>query len=256
MSNNNHSINEFDFQLICEYFSSTDRQGPGSEASTLKAFSYLKDLPNHPKIADLGCGTGSSSLVLAKHTDAHITAIDLFPLFIEKLNIRALQAHVIEKIYAMTGDMGELTFEEKSFDAIWSEGAIYNVGFQRGMNEWYPFIKTGGYIAVTDATWLTEHRPKEIEDFWTDAYPEIDTLPNKVKQMEEAGYKNIITFVLPEECWTKEYYIPQQKAQEIFLEKYPDSPTAQALVSNQRREAELYQKNKEYYGYVFFIGQK
>ena len=74
--------------------------------------------------------------------------------------------------------------------------------------------------------------------------------------MEEAGYKNIITFVLPEECWTKEYYIPQQKAQEIFLEKYPDSPTAQALVSNQRREAELYQKNKEYYGYVFFIGQK
>ena len=38
MSNNNHSINEFDFQLICEYFSSTDRQGPGNESSTLKAF--------------------------------------------------------------------------------------------------------------------------------------------------------------------------------------------------------------------------
>ena len=106
----------FDFQLICGYFSSTDRQGPGSEACTLKAFSYLKDLPNHPKIADLGCGTGSSSLVLAKHTEAHITAIDLFPLFIEKLNTHAQQDHVNEKIHAIVGDIGELPFEEASFD--------------------------------------------------------------------------------------------------------------------------------------------
>ena len=87
MSNDNHSINEFDFQLICEYFSSTDRQGPGSEACTLKAFSYLKDLPNNPHIADLGCGTGSSSLAIAKHNKVQITAIDLFPQFIEKLSI-------------------------------------------------------------------------------------------------------------------------------------------------------------------------
>lgn len=74
--------------------------------------------------------------------------------------------------------------------------------------------------------------------------------------MEEAGYKNIITFVLPEDCWTKEYYIPQQKAQEIFLQKYMDNPTAQALITNQRYEAKLYQKYKEFYGYVFYIGQK
>ena len=74
--------------------------------------------------------------------------------------------------------------------------------------------------------------------------------------MEEAGYKNIITFVLPEDCWTKEYYIPQQRTQEIFLQKYVDNPTAQALVANQRYEAELYQKYKEFYGYVFYIGQK
>ena len=74
--------------------------------------------------------------------------------------------------------------------------------------------------------------------------------------MEEAGYKNIITFVVPEDCWTKEYYIPQQKAQEIFLQKYMDNPTAQALITNQRYEAKLYQKYKEFYGYVFYIGQK
>ena len=47
-----------------------------------------------------------------------------------------------------------------------------------------------------------------------------------------------------------------QKAQEIFLQKYMDNPTAQALITNQRYEAKLYQKYKEFYGYVFYIGQK
>lgn len=256
MNNNNHSINEFDFHLICEYFSSTDRQGPGSESCTLKAFSFLKDLPAMPHIADLGCGTGSSALTLAKHHDVHITAIDLFPEFIEKLKSRAQQIRVSEKIFPMTGDMASLAFEEESMDAVWSEGAIYNIGFGQGVREWYRFIKPRGYMAVTEATWLTDNRPQEIEEFWMDAYPEIDTLPNKVKQMEEAGYKNITTFTLPEECWTKEFYLPQQKAQEVFLLKYPDNPTAHALIANQRREAELYVKYKDFYGYVFYIGQK
>ncbi len=256
MNNNNHSINEFDFHLICEYFSSTDRQGPGSESCTLKAFSFLKDLPAMPHIADLGCGTGSSALTLAKHHDVRITAIDLFPEFIEKLKSRAQQIRVSEKIFPMTGDMASLAFEEESMDAVWSEGAIYNIGFKQGVKEWYRFIKPGGYMAVTEATWLTDNRPQEIEEFWLEAYPEIDTLPNKVKQMEEAGYKNITTFTLPEECWTKEFYLPQQKAQEMFLSKYPDNPTAHALIANQRREAELYAKYKDFYGYVFYIGQK
>lgn len=256
MSNNNHSINEFDFHLICEYFSSTNRQGPGSESCTLKAFSFLTDLPAMPRIADLGCGTGSSALTLAKHFDVHITAIDLFPEFIEKLKLRAEKIHVTEKILPKIGDMASLDFMEESMDAIWSEGAIYNIGFERGVKEWYHFIKPGGYIAITDATWLMDNRPKEIEDFWMEAYPEIDTLHNRVVQMEKSGYKDVKTFVLPEECWTKEFYLPQRRAQEIFLSKYPDNATAHALVSNQRREAELYAKYKDFYGYVFYIGQK
>ena len=35
------SIHEFDFSLICEYFSSISRQGPGSDESTLRALSMI-----------------------------------------------------------------------------------------------------------------------------------------------------------------------------------------------------------------------
>ena len=42
----------------------------------------------------------------------------------------------------------------------------------------------------------------------------------------------------------------------MFLNKYPDNEVAANLVANQRHEAELYNKYKEHYGYVFFIAQK
>ena len=121
MSNNNHSINEFDFNLICEYFSSTKRQGPGSEEATLKALQLLETLPVHPRIADLGCGTGSSALLLAKHTQGDIVALDLFPQFLEKLQSRAEQQGVSKRVTTVVGSMDSLPFAESSFDAIWSK---------------------------------------------------------------------------------------------------------------------------------------
>ena len=46
--------------------------------------------------------------------------------------------------------MDNLPFQDEELDLIWSEGAIYNIGFERGMNEWNRFLKKGGFIAVTD----------------------------------------------------------------------------------------------------------
>ena len=44
MSNENKSIHEFDFNLICEYYSSVERQGPGSPEVTIKALSFIDNL--------------------------------------------------------------------------------------------------------------------------------------------------------------------------------------------------------------------
>ena len=89
-----------------------------------------------------------------------------------------------------------------------------------------------------------------------DAYPEIDTIPNKIAQMQKAGYIPIASFILPENCWTEHFYAPQIEAQEIFLKKHAGNQVAEELVANERREALLYNKYKSYYGYVFYIGKK
>ena len=255
MNNENKSIIEFDFNLICEYFSAIDRQGPGSKEATIKALSFVDNLNDKSRIADLGCGTGGQTVVLAQNAPGTVTGIDLFPKFIDLFNENAKKHSLEDRVTGVVGSMDDLPFTEGELDLIWSEGAIYNIGFKKGLSYWKQFIKTGGYLAVTEACWFTPQRPAEINDFWMEAYPEIDTIPAKIAQIQGAGYVPVASFILPETCWTDNFYVPQKDAQKGFLERYPDNNTARELVANERREAELYSKYKEFYGYVFFVAK-
>lgn len=256
MSNENKTIHDFDFNLICEYFSSMERQGPGSPEVTLKALSFIDNLTKQSQIADIGCGTGGQTMTLAKHVEGKITALDLFPDFINIFNHNAEQAGLQDRVKGIVGSMDNLPFQEEALDLIWSEGAIYNIGFERGFNEWRKYLKTGGYIAVSEASWFTDERPAEIHKFWVDAYPEIDTIPNQVAKIHKAGYLPIATFIFPETCWTNNYFALHDKAQEIFLNKYAGNKTAEEFVTSEKYEEELYHKYKEFYGYTFFIAKK
>jgi SAM-dependent methyltransferase len=256
MSNENKSIHEFDFSLICEYFSSIDRQGPGSPEMTLKALSFTGILTPDSHIADLGCGTGGQTMTLARTTPAKITGIDLFPTFIDLFNANAKRLNVDDRVRGIAGSMDDLPFMDEELDLIWSEGAIYNIGFEKGLNYWRRFLKPGGYVAVTEASWFTDERPEEIETFWNNAYPGIDTIAGKLAVLQKSGYIPVASFILPENCWTEHFYIPQVRAQEIFLRKHRGNKTAEELVENERHEARLYAGYKDYYGYVFYIGKK
>jgi SAM-dependent methyltransferase len=256
MNDENKSIHDFDFKLICEYFSNLERQGPGSAEVTVKALSFVDNLTQDSKIADIGCGTGGQTMILGKHATGHITGVDLFPEFIDLFKSNAQKLNLQERVTGIIGSMENLPFQPEELDLIWSEGAIYNIGFERGINEWRQFLKPGGFIAVSEASWFTETRPDEIDAFWKDAYPEIDTVANKVLQMQKAGYIPVATFILPENCWTENFYDPQVAAQQKFLEKHAGNALAEELVETQRHEAELYRQYKQFYGYAFYIGKK
>lgn len=256
MSNESKSIHEFDFNIICEYFASVERQGPGSPEVTKKALSFIEHLTEQSRIADIGCGSGGQTMVLAEYAPGQITGLDLFPDFINIFNRNAGQLQLQERVQGVVGSMDNLPFGLGELDLIWSEGAIYNIGFQRGLNEWRKYLKPGGYIAVSEVSWFTDERPAEINEFWMDAYPEIDTIPNKVAQLQKAGYIPVANFILPENCWTEHFYAPQVEAQENFLKKYAGNEAAEGFTENQRHETKLYQKYKDFYGYVFYIGKK
>ncbi|MDR0748079.1 MAG: class I SAM-dependent methyltransferase [Tannerellaceae bacterium] len=256
MNEENKSIHEFDMNLICEYFSQLERQGPGSPEMTVKALSFIDNLTVDSQILDLGCGTGGQTMVMAQHTLGHITGIDLFPKFIDLFNANAAKLNLQDRVKGVIGSMDDLSFGNEEFDLIWSEGAIANTGFEKGLNYWKSFLKKSGYIAVTYESWFTDERPDEIEKWWLDAVPEIDTIGHNISIMQKAGYVPVAAFTLPENCWIDNYFIPQKPRQEEFLKKHAGNKTVEDFIGFMRREAELYSRYKQYYGYVFYIGKK
>lgn len=256
MSNETKTIHEFDFNFICDFFLNTERQGPGSPEVILNALRFIDNLTDQSRIADLGCGTGGQTMVLAQHAPGHITGLDFFPGFIDRFNSNAANLGLQDRVKGIVGSMDNLPFAEEELDLIWSEGSIYNIGFERGLKEWRKYLKSGGYIAVSESSWFTEERPDEINDFWMEAYPQINTIPNQIAQIMEAGYSPVATFIEPQTCWTDHYFAPLTKARECFLAKYPGSKMAEEFVKMSYREEELYAKYKEYYGYTFFVIKK
>jgi len=152
--------------------------------------------------------------------------------------------------------MDNLPFQNDEFDLIWSEGAIANIGFEKGLNHWKGFLKKDGYIAVTYESWFTDERPAEIEKWWLDAVPEISTIGHNISIMQKTGYIPVAAFTLPENCWIDNYFLPQKARQEEFLKKHAGNKTVEDMIAFMRREADLYSKYKQYYGYVFYIGKK
>lgn len=234
-----------ELELIIDLHKNSERQGPGSEKDTLKAL----DLLNFPvdkelKIADIGCGSGGQTISLAKKLHGRITAVDLFPEFLKELNDKSEKLGFSDKIVTLEKSMDDLPFKSSEFDLIWSEGAIYNIGFENGLKKWKNYLKVGGYLAVSEITWITQTRPKEIEEFWKAEYPEIDTASNKIKQLEDNGYILVGYFYLSQDSWT-EYYKPMQSRFETFLQRNNYSELAKKVVEDNQSEMDLYQKFKD-----------
>lgn len=244
-------------ELLVDLHKSQERQGPGSKKDTIKALSFTNLSGKSGKaIADIGCGTGGQTLTLARHLEGHITAVDLFPQFLHPLQKQAKNLSLQNQITCLEASMDALPFEKEQFDLIWSEGAIYNVGFEYGIRTWKEFLKPGGYLAVSEITWISQNRPKAILDFWKQAYPEITTASNNIAKLENHGYTLAGYFYLQPDSWLKNYYEPLEASFESFLERHGHAALAVKVVNEHREEIELYKTYRDYYSYGFYVVRK
>ncbi len=77
-----------DYQPLIDLHKNANRQGPGGDAETEKALSLaMIDRAAPLKIANIGCGTGASTLLLARLLKAQITAVDFLQDFLKYLKV-------------------------------------------------------------------------------------------------------------------------------------------------------------------------
>jgi SAM-dependent methyltransferase len=242
-------------EYFYELYTGLPRGGPGDNASTQKAFSYLKNLLFKPLILDIGCGPGMQTIELARISKGKIIALDNYQPFLDILMQNAIKEGFEKRIIPKNQSMLEMDFKNGSFDLIWSEGALYQMGFQNGLKKCYQLLKKGGYLAVTEGVMLQSNAPAAAKKFWEE-YPDVKDIKGNIALIQQEHFDIIAHFTLPVSSWTEQYYAPLEKRIYELQKKYQGNTTALQIFARSEKEIETYKKNSDYVGYEFFIIQK
>lgn len=239
-----------------QIFESLPRQGPGTSEATRKVWGLLPNVPPDAKILDVGCGSGTQTRDLAALTTGTITAVDNHQPFLDKIDAWVRKAGMADRVKTICASMDALPFPKRSFDLIWSEGAIFIVGFEQGLKLWKPLLKKGGYMVVSDAHWFLPNPPAELAKWWeVEGYVPVseDEMKERVKR---AGLRLVATYRLPETGWWDNYLVPLQARTAELRKTHGKNPEDTALLNALEHEADMYRKYKRWYGYSFFVMQK
>ncbi len=243
-------------EYIYELCEKLPRSGPGDNTSTRRAFMSIPDIPEHPNILDIGCGQGMQTLELARICEAEIIALDNHQGFLDILSENAKQEGLDTRIIPMLESMEDMRFENNSFDIIWSEGALYSMGFYNGLDRCYELLKPGACLAATELVYIKEPPPGELKEFFNNEYPVIKTINQNIEQIQQTDYTLLDHFTLPSTAWMDNYFIPIEQQLPQLLDKYSDNPTALEIYHGFQQEIDMYRRYGDFYGYEFFILKK
>jgi SAM-dependent methyltransferase len=239
-------------ELLVDLHGGLPRLGPGNTESTLKALALCEHLPSAPDVLDVGCGTGAQTLVLASETDARVVAIDFHATFLAQLEEGLRQRGLEKRIETRIADMHDLPFPDDSFDLIWSEGAIYIMGFDEGLKKWRRLARRRGYLVVSEVSWFRSDPPEELKDFWVRHYPAMRNVSDNLAGAESLGWQPVGHFPLPLQAWT-DYYGPLERRLPAFRKAHAGDPDAQEVADTIGQEIDLLSSYSDYYGYEFYV---
>jgi SAM-dependent methyltransferase len=185
-----------------------------------------------------------------------ITAIDTHQPFLDDLERRARTEHLEHRIRTQSVLMQSLPFRPLTFDLIWSESAIYCIGFEDGLKLWRRFLTDDGVVVVSELSWLRAAVPTEARRFWEQNYPEMSDIDGNLRRVADAGYNPLASYVLPSQAWWHNYYDPLGRRIDGLSEKYRGDEAAIAELNAARDEIELFRRFHDSYGYVFYTMER
>ena len=201
---------------------------------TRKAFESLPELET-PRILDVGCGSGIPTIELAKLSNGVIIGVDIDQGALEELNRKIENEGLSKRIRTINSSLLELDLPNESFDIIWAEGVINEIGHKKGFKGCYQLLKPNGFLVL---------------------HHDVKMMKNQFKKLSSYGYKLVNSFPLPEAAWWDEYYKPLELRIAKLRDKYKNDPEAHVVFEQHQKEMDMVKKNPKAFSSAFYILQK
>ena len=244
------------WELFFEVYENLPRQGPGNRDCAARALGLCQGLPPSPAVLDLGCGVGGQTLHLAELTSGPIVAVDNHAPSIERLKATLAERGLSDRVKALARDMTQPGLPHESFDLVWSEGALYNIGMEKALDVCRALLRPGGCLAFTDAVWRKENPPAEVKASFEMDYPAMGRAEDIETALASRGFHLLGRFTLPDEAWWDDFYSPMERHIKELRGKYGHDAEASAVLGQLAREPEMHRLYSDCYAYEFFVARR
>jgi SAM-dependent methyltransferase len=229
---------------------------PGGRAST-EALLARSGITATSRVLDVGCGVGTTAVQIARRYGAHVTAVDISPLMLQRAATSARAARVADLVGVHEGDICALPFADDSFDVVIAEAVTMFVDRRRAAGELARVCAPGGQVLATEFCWRTPPSTEAREVFLGQVCPgmSFDTIEDWVGIYALAGFTNLDTETGPFQMMTPRGFL----ADEGVARSLAIMGRVLARPANVRKMAWLMPRMAKavpYLGYVLVAGEK
>lgn len=183
-------------EIARDYFEFIASLGYTKHHGSMEATRELVELcriGNGQYVLDVGCGVGATPSYLAKAVGCRVMGVDLVDKMVEQSRQRAKVEGVEDLVEFRVADARKLPFEDSLFDVVITESV--NIFFHNKvqvMREYIRVAKRGGYVGMTEMTWLRLPSPKMEDAFKGMADARALDASGWKHVMEEAGLTDVV----------------------------------------------------------------
>jgi ubiquinone/menaquinone biosynthesis C-methylase UbiE len=179
-----------------EYFDFLAKLGLTKHIGSMSATRELVELcgiGDGSLVLDVGCGVGATPRYLARSYDARVVGVDLLERMVRQARALVGREGAGERVSLGVADARALPFADAAFDAVLVESV--NVFFEDkgpAMEEYVRVTRPGGYVGVTEMTWLKPPSPEVADYYLRTAYARPLNVEGWTEALEGAELQDVV----------------------------------------------------------------
>jgi SAM-dependent methyltransferase len=215
------------------------------------------EISNNMAILDAGCGSGSSSIFLARRYGCKVVGIDIDQKSLTRAYKTARKKAVLDRVAFRTMDICGLSFQDQTFDGAICQAALIFTKKREALKTIYKKINAKGFVGIIELAWKTNppnNIARRVGNTLCAAAVNTEKHSDWIKLLRQTGF-NVVHAELQDLNFNFSGMLKNEglfSTLKIALKCVFDKSARRKM----REVTKLFKETQEYLGYGIYVGRK